>query len=46
LDEEKSKFAGWAQENGSFEHFAVAGKRCITSGKECHEYDLTAAQCF
>jgi hypothetical protein len=46
LDEEKSKCAGLAQENGSIEHFAVAGKRRSDSEKECHKYDLTAAQCF
>jgi hypothetical protein len=45
LDEEKSKCAGSAQENGSIKHFVMAGKRHITSGKECHKYDLTAAQC-
>jgi len=46
LDEEKSKCAGLAHENGSIDHFAMAGKRRSTSGKECPKYDLTAAQCF
>jgi len=53
LDEEKSKYAGLALENGlSFAYlqssrWLVKGTATsCTSKKECNKYHLTAAQCF
>jgi hypothetical protein len=56
MDEDKSKCAGSAQENGfgsaSLPRLQWPGERCssnimhLQKRKECNKYDLTAAQCF